>query len=445
MAAEISGPQFVGAAKEPGLQIWRIETMAPIVCQADGKLYRGDSYIVLNSFESSLVPGHLQYDLHFWVGAESSEDEYGAAMFKVGELDRRLRAEGHAGAMHREVQDFEGALFLSYFPDGITYLDGGVAGIDLPDKDKEDEDEEEEGDGNAYVTRLFQVKGRKGHVMLSQVKLARNSLNSGDVFVLDAEAAIYQWNGESSNDDEKDRGAAFARSLANDAEPPKDIVVLDQGDNDSEEVSADFWSAFGEEVSILGMKLSSGIQSAAAAGDDDDMANIVPTLFKLKATLGGFASGPFGKVSGGKKKHPPVSDLKSNGVFLVDTGFEIYVWIGKGSSADLVLKIFPLTMLYLRRCQRPPILGLHMYREGFETDDFRKLFGPPSSPGSCARSYVSWTRGPRRCCTKIVDVYDPPIIDMVVDDDDVDREDIDRKDAKDAVASNFDVDHDLHL
>ena len=42
----------------------------------------------------------LSYDVHFWIGRHSSQDEYGTAAYKTVELDDKL---GGRAVQHREV------------------------------------------------------------------------------------------------------------------------------------------------------------------------------------------------------------------------------------------------------------------------------------------------------------------------------------------------------
>jgi hypothetical protein len=76
-------------------------------------------------------------------------------------------------------QGHESDKFLALFPNGIQYLAGGVAtGFKHVDRD-------------AFSTRLLHVKGRR-NIRVSQVELSPSSLNSGDVFILDAGRELFQ-------------------------------------------------------------------------------------------------------------------------------------------------------------------------------------------------------------------------------------------------------------
>src|SRR3989338_3674694 len=178
-AAASHEPQWVGAGKEPGLQIWRIEqfVVKPWPEEDYGQFHAGDTYIVLHTYHKHPQTTALAWDIYFWIGNESSQDEYGTAAYKTVELDDFL---GGGPIEHREVQGFESQSFLSLFPGGmIQILAGGVeSGFHHVAPEE-------------YQPRLMHLKGTMGKVRVTQVPLACSSLNSGDVFILDAGLKIW--------------------------------------------------------------------------------------------------------------------------------------------------------------------------------------------------------------------------------------------------------------
>jgi gelsolin len=83
-------PAWKTAGTAVGLEIWRVEKFK-IVCwpkEEYGKFYSGDSYIVLNTYKKENA---LKWDVHFWLGTFTSQDEAGTAAYKTVELDDHLK------------------------------------------------------------------------------------------------------------------------------------------------------------------------------------------------------------------------------------------------------------------------------------------------------------------------------------------------------------------
>lgn len=82
-------PAFHGVGQKPGIEVWRIEKLKVVLQdpQLTGKFYTGDSYIVLVTRQ---VKNRLEWDLHFWLGAETTQDEAGVCAYKTVELDESL-------------------------------------------------------------------------------------------------------------------------------------------------------------------------------------------------------------------------------------------------------------------------------------------------------------------------------------------------------------------
>ena len=63
-----------------------------------------------------------------------------------------------------------------------------------------------------YRTRLLHIKGKK-HIRVTEVPLTHKSLNSGDVFIVDAGTEVIQWNGSASGALERSKVLTLASLL----------------------------------------------------------------------------------------------------------------------------------------------------------------------------------------------------------------------------------------
>ncbi|CAH3168432.1 unnamed protein product [Porites evermanni] len=96
------------------------------------KFFKGDSYIILHAEYKKDPQGRLRkeavdYDIHFWIGKTSTQDEYGTAAYKTVELDSKL---GDEAVQHREVEGCESDDFKEYFKKmGVKFetIEGGIA------------------------------------------------------------------------------------------------------------------------------------------------------------------------------------------------------------------------------------------------------------------------------------------------------------------------------
>lgn len=183
-----------------------------------GTFYTGDSYIVVVASDNTEKPncfmkskkavGALDIHIHFWLGAQTSQDEAGVAAYKTVELDDHL---GGSPVQHREVQGFESQRFLSYFPRGIRIQNGGVvSGF----KHVED----------TTTPRMFHVKGKRRPIVKELPHVSWSLMNDGDVFVIDARTVVFVWCGRHANHVEKLQGAVTAQQLK--AEHGEGTIVI---------------------------------------------------------------------------------------------------------------------------------------------------------------------------------------------------------------------------
>jgi len=329
-----------GAGTHPGLQVWRIEQfqVKPVDRRDFGKFYSGDSYIVLYTYKKTPDAAALSWNIHFWLGHDTTQDEAGTAAYKTVELDDHL---GGAPVQHREVQGFESDQFLHYFPNGFFTLEGGVASGFRHVKPEE------------YKPRLLQIYGNK-FVKVAQVPLSHKSLNSGDNFILDLGLVIYQWNGSKSSIQEKQRATQLTKAIDDEREGKPKTIVLDEGHEDP-----DFWKALGGQGPIApqGPELVSKDKHAGKK-----------SLHRLSNASGKFV---FSEVAVGKI---PRKALDPADVFILDIGSEVYAWIGKGTDPEERKKALHYANEYVVQSGKDQNIPIIKILEGAENEIFESSF-----------------------------------------------------------------------
>jgi len=312
------------------VEVWRIEAfkVVPWPRKDMGKFYDGDSYIVLHTYKENPLSPKLLHDIYFWLGAETTTDEMGAAAYKTVELDDLF---GGTPVQHRETMLHESAAFKSLFK-SVTYLKGGVKSAF------------KQVEAGTHISRLLQVKklGKTTHII--EVAPTRRSLNAGDAFILDIGTTIYCWYGESCSPFEKLAANLAAESLESDRHGAAKATV---------EIDAAFWEKLGGEGPITSKDdAGEALPKLEPAGEG--------VLYKLSDASGGLS---ISEVARGDLKKDMLS---SDDVYMVDPspGAEVIIWVGSAASQKERGSAMATAVEYLKINGRPLSTSITMLKEG---------------------------------------------------------------------------------
>jgi len=351
-AAAQTEEAWKGVGTEEGVWVWRIQQfkVVPWKKRDYGKFYSGDSYIVLRVVKDPETEA-LDKEIFFWLGAKSSQDEQGTAAYKTVELDDLFDGQP---TQHREVQGYESQEFSEVFPE-IDYMEGGVeSGFDPVDPTK-------------FRKKLFIVRKTKTHgIRVMEVTAAASSLNQGDCFVLDAGEDIRTFCGSKVSPFERHAASHHAEKLE------AERMALGSADakntvEDSGEPSEEFWTLLGGQGEI-------------AEDFDDNLLHQKPfgegVLYKL--SQGDAPEGQIGQLTLAKVGNGDLtkSMLKSDDVFMLDTGAEVFMWTGKSASGAEARNALDTALLYLKTNNMPLQTAVHMFKEGqtIRNKEWNKIF-----------------------------------------------------------------------
>ncbi|XP_077593091.1 gelsolin a isoform X2 [Stigmatopora nigra] len=336
--------EFERAGKKQGLQIWRVENfdLVPVPENLHGGFYTGDAYIVLNTIKQR--SGNLQYDLHFWLGDFSTQDERGSAAIFTVQMDDFL---GGKPIQYREVQGHESKTFLGYFKSGLKYMKGGVASGFKHVVTNE-----------VVVQRVLQVKGRRV-VRATEVPVSWDSFNQGDCFILDLGNEIYQWCGSQSNRFEKLKATQVAKGIRdNERSGRARVYVCDEG-MEREKM-----------IEVLGEKPDLPL------GTSDDIKADASNRMKAKLYKVSNASGGMTMALVAEENPFPQSALESGDCFILDHGSDgkIYVWKGQQANTDERKESIRAAEEFIQKMGYPKHTQVQILPEMGETPLFKQFF-----------------------------------------------------------------------
>jgi len=336
-------PAWKDCGKAAGIEIWRVVNfkIVPTPKKSYGEFFDGDSYIILQSIKKA--DGSFMHEVFFWLGEFTTQDEAGTAAYKTVELDDYLQ--GHP-AQHREVQGSESDKYMSLFKTcgGIRIMKGGAESGFHHIKPHE------------YQPRLLHIRVEQhSHIRVKEVPKNLSSLNSGDVFVLDCGLELWQFNGKKSQGSEKNKGSVLVHGINEQRDGKAKLHIVDEGDSETSEF----------------FKLLGGTGKDKIADDTSDDAydkDATKAMLRLSEEGGKFS---FTKISEGTLSR---KSLDTNDVFVIDTGFEIIVWIGKKASQAEKKLGLQYGVEYIKAHDKDHSTPLSRVLEGGEDQVFNSIF-----------------------------------------------------------------------
>ncbi|XP_053739756.1 scinderin like b isoform X1 [Synchiropus splendidus] len=306
----VSHKEFVGAGKQPGLQIWRIENLdlKPVPKALFGSFFTGDAYLLL--FTTSAP----SYNIHMWLGEECSRDESGAAAIFATQLDDFL---GGGPVQYREVQDCESNTFMGYFKSGIKYQDGTLRDDSAPKKGGVASGFQHVVINDMNVKRLLHIKGRRA-IRATEVDMSWRSFNKGDCFIVDLGKDVYQWCGSECNRFERLKASELAIGIRdNERNGRAKLHMVEEGEEPQAIVDA------------LGPKTA----IAPATPDDDkvDTANRNKgALYMISDASGSMTVSMVAPSSPFKQ-----AMLSHEECYILDNGVDSNIFVWKGPKANM--------------------------------------------------------------------------------------------------------------
>ena len=328
---------FMASCGKDPLEVYRIEKFVPTPQGLDtyGKFFEGDSYVVLKKQDK-------EYDIHYWHGKEATADEMGSSAAFTVQLSGVLPM---ASSHHLEEQQYEGDQFLSYFKKtGVEYVPGGIESGFRIVGEKE------------FVPRLLQVKGDRYARMFS-VDMVANSINEGDVFILDMNDRIFYWPGKDCNVNEKMKGLEVTTNIRKSERNCHAEIYFPRED---EAIDKEFWDHLGGKPATINAAVP---DDQVGEAEDEKYA-----FFKI--------SNETGKIQCQEITERPLkkTHLDTNDSFVLELNKHVYIWIGKQANAEEKKNALAIGKGFVKAHNKPKGTRVSRIVENAEDTHFKSFF-----------------------------------------------------------------------
>jgi len=307
---------------KPSVNVWRVEKfkLAPTKKENFGMFYEGDSYVILAiSLDSSNA---LQYNVHFWLGDQSTQDEVGTAAYKTVELDTYLHGKA---VQHRETQNNESDIFRSYFPNGLTYKLGGVeTGFKKVTPYSYDN----------YKPILFKVHNSS----VTAIPVDLSLVNQDDAFVFDMGLSVYVYMGNDATHKEGLLAQYHAQTIKGSRTNCFVFNLVAREDKHSYDSFTHLISGYSD-----GFPRTTRLTHISEIGDTIVLTEVPgPITYK---------------------------SLDTNDTFLFETSHTTFVWVGKTSAHKELLAAWSLAFKITNKSS-----AITLVKEGYESESFFAYF-----------------------------------------------------------------------
>jgi len=286
------------------------------------------------------------YIIYFWQGSKAPQDAKGASAIHAVKMDDALNGEA---AQIRVVQNKEPPHFLLVMQQfgGMVVHEGGHASVF---KNRHETDHLDSG-----PVHLFHIKGtNEWNTRAVQVPAQPSSLFSGDVFILDAQNATFIWFGKGCTGDEREYGKKLAPRVKTGKGEIVNVV--------EEKEPEGFWKA-------LGWNDARSRPDYPKEKSADHEEYRPARLFQCSTDRGYFYVEEIFDFD--------QEDLIEEDVILLDTHYELFVWIGKDANADERKKSLQTAMEFVKtdptkRTEDDVVIV--QVKQGFEPNNFKCHF-----------------------------------------------------------------------